>query len=139
MKKQMITVTIEVRAPIEQIWNQWNDPTDIRQWNNINNDWHTPLVQNDLRTGGQFLYRMGTKDGRFSFDFTGKYDEVKEHKYISYTLTSGRIASIAFSQDYPVIITETFEPDNEPSVEEQRDFCQAILRSFKKYAESRHD
>ena len=137
MKKQMITVNIEVQAPIEMIWKAWNDPKDIQQWNNINDDWHTPVVQNDLRPGGAFLYRMGTKDGRFSFDFTGKYDEVIEHEFVSYTLHSGRTASITFGQGTPVMITETFEPDHEPSVEEQRDFCQAILRSFRNYVEGK--
>jgi hypothetical protein len=78
---------------------------------------------------------MGKKDGSVSFDFAGKYDEIKEHELISYTLNSGRTATIAFSQGYPVILTETFEPDDEPSVEEQRGFCQAILNSFKNYME----
>jgi uncharacterized protein YndB with AHSA1/START domain len=133
--KKMITVNIEIFAPIEHIWKLWNDPKDIQRWNSINEEWHTPVVQNDCRPGGEFLYRMGTVDGRLSFDFTGKYDEVKEHELISYTLYSGRTASITFSQGYPVILTETFEPDNEPSLKEQRDFCQAILNSFKSYSE----
>jgi uncharacterized protein YndB with AHSA1/START domain len=136
-KKMMITVSIGIFAPIEQIWKRWNDPKDIQQWNNINEDWHTPLVENDCRPGGKFLYRMGTKDGRLSFDFTGKYDEVVKHELISYTLNSGRTATITFSQDQPVILTESFEPDDEPSVEEQRDFCQAILNSFKRYVEGK--
>jgi uncharacterized protein YndB with AHSA1/START domain len=134
-KKPMITVNTEIYAPIENIWKIWNDPNDIREWNNINEDWHTPLVQNDLRPGGEFLYGMGKKDGSLSFNFTGKYDEVKEHELIAYTLDSGRTASITFSQSYPVRLTETFEPDLEPSVEDQRDFCQAILNSFKNYVE----
>ncbi|MFL5744879.1 MAG: SRPBCC domain-containing protein [Niastella sp.] len=136
-KKVMITVNIEILAPIEHIWKMWNDPKDIQQWNNINEEWHTPLVENDCKPGGEFLYRMGTKDGRFSFDFTGKYDEVVNHELISYTLNSGRTATITFSQGYPVILTETFEPDEKPSVEEQRDFCQAVLNSFKNYVEGK--
>src|ERR1044072_1868709 len=97
----MITVTTDIYAPIENIWNMWSDPNDIREWNNINEEWHTPLVQNDLRPGGVFLYRMGKKDDSLSFDFTGKYDEVIEYKLISYTLDSGRTATITFSQGYP--------------------------------------
>jgi hypothetical protein len=34
-----------------------------------------------------------------------------------------------------VLLTETFEPDDKPSVEEQRDICQAIINSFKSYVE----
>ena len=136
-QKRMITVSIEIYAPIESIWKRWNDPKDIQQWNNINEDWHNPVVQNDVRPGGRFLYTMGKKDGSVSFNFTGIYDEVIEHEWIAYTLDSGRTATIAFSKGYPVKLTETFEPDNEPSVEEQRDFCQAILNSFKNYVERR--
>lgn len=131
----MITVITEIHAPIENIWKRWNDPKDIQEWNNINKDWHTPTVQNDLRPGGKFLYVMGKTDGSLSFNFTGKYDEVKEHELIAYTLDSGRTASITFSQGYPVLLTEIFEPDEEPSVEEQRNFCQAIINSFKSYVE----
>ena len=134
-QKQMITVNTDIYAPIEHIWKMWNDPKDIREWNNINKDWHTPVVQNDLRPGGKFLYCMGKADGSFSFDFTGKYNEVTEHELITYTLDSGRTATITFSQNYPVRLTETFEPDDKPSVEEQRNFCQAILNSFKNYVE----
>jgi uncharacterized protein YndB with AHSA1/START domain len=134
-QKMMITVNTEIYAPIENIWKMWNDPKDIREWNNINEDWHTPLAQNDLRPGGTFLYCMGKKDGSLNFNFTGKYDEVTEHELISYTLDSGRTATITFSKGYPVRLTETFEPDNGPSVEEQRLFCQAIINSFKNCVE----
>ncbi|HEY8895389.1 MAG TPA: SRPBCC domain-containing protein [Niastella sp.] len=134
-QKTMITVNTEIYAPIENIWKMWNDPKDIQKWNNINEDWHTPVAQNDLQPGGKFLYRMGTKDGSLSFDFTGKYDKVTEHEFISYTLDSGRTATVTFSQSYPVLLTETFEPGTEPSVEEQRNFCQAIINSFKNYVE----
>jgi uncharacterized protein YndB with AHSA1/START domain len=136
-KKQMITVDIEINAPIELIWQLWNDPKDIQQWNNINDDWHNPVVENDCRPGGKFLYTMSTKDGSLSFNFTGRYDQIKEYESIAYTLDSGRTASIAFSRGNPVTLTETFEPDDKPSVEEQRDFCQAILNSFKNYVELR--
>jgi uncharacterized protein YndB with AHSA1/START domain len=136
-QKAMITVSTEIYAPIELIWKLWNEPKDIQQWNNIDNDWHNHLVENDCRPGGKFLYMMGTKDGSLSFNFTGSYDEVIEHELITYTLDSGRTASITFSQNNPVILTETFEPDDKPSPDEQRDFCQAILNSFKNYVESR--
>lgn len=136
-KKTMITISSEINAPIETVWKFWNNPKDIQQWNNINENWHNPVVENDLRPGGQFLYVMATKDGSHSFNFTGIYDEVKEHELITYTLDSGRTASIQFTAGNPVILTEIFEPGDEPSVEEQRDFCQAIHDSFKNYVEAR--
>ena len=136
-QKPMITITSEIYAPIETIWKLWNEPKDIQQWNNINDDWHNPVVENDSRPGGKFLYVMAMKDGSLSFNFTGIYDEVKEQELITYTLDSGRTATIQFSPGYPVTLTEIFEPADEPSVEEQRDFCQAIHDSFKNYVESR--
>jgi uncharacterized protein YndB with AHSA1/START domain len=135
-QKTMITVSVEIFAPIEFIWKKWNDPQDIQQWNNINEDWHNPVVENDPRPGGKFLYAMGTKDGSVHFNFTGMYDTFTEHELITYALDSGRTATITFSQHNPVILTETFEPDDNPSVEEQRNFCQAILNSFKNYVEA---
>jgi uncharacterized protein YndB with AHSA1/START domain len=130
-----ITQTVEVNAPIEKVWATWNTPEDIMIWNNVSADWHTPKVENDLRTGGQFLYVMGLKDGSFNFDFTGTYDEVKTNELISYTLNDGRRSTITFTGDNPVKISETFEPNDTDDIEMQRNFCQAVLQSFKKYTE----
>lgn len=54
---------------------------------------------------------------------------------VAITPSNSRTAKITFGQGYPVRLTETFEPDYEPSVEEQRAFCQAIINSFKNYVE----
>ena len=107
------------------------------QWNNMSAEWHTPKVENDLRKGGRFIFVMALKDGSFHFDFAGTYDEVKTNELISYTLDDGRSATVTFTAGSPVKLTESFEPENTQPVEMQRDFCQAVLNSFKKYAESK--
>jgi uncharacterized protein YndB with AHSA1/START domain len=99
-------------------------------------DGNTPSAQNDLRPGGKLLLVMGLKDGSFSFDFEAVYDEIRTHEFISYTLTEGRRSEIHFSGTNPVTLTETFEPNNEDPVAMQRDFCQAVLTSFKRHAEA---
>ena len=135
--KTAITVKTTVDAPIEKVWNYWSSPDHITQWNNASDDWHTPRAENDLRTGGKFLARMEAKDGSFGFDFGGVYDEVEENKFIAYTMGDGRKVSIAFlGNGNETEIEETFEAENENSIEMQKTGWQAILDNFKKYTET---
>jgi uncharacterized protein YndB with AHSA1/START domain len=133
----IITVETDINAPIGKVWELWNTPEDIMQWNNMSAEWHTPKVENDLRAGGKFLFVMGLKDGSVSFDFTGTYDEVKTNEFIIYTLDDGRKAIITFTGNYPVKLTETFEPEDTQPVDMQREFCQAVVDRFKKYVEEK--
>ena len=133
--QRKITVQTTVNAPLQTVWNLWTNPADIKQWNRISENWHTPRVENDVCDNGLFLFRMETKDGSFGFDFSGRYDKVVTHQLIEYTTADGRKAINTFiANGNDTIITETFEPENETPVEKQRDFCQAILTGFKKYA-----
>jgi len=133
--KTAITVTVEIDAPIEQIWKLWTTPADIMQWNNTDTDWHNLKVENDLRPGGEFLFAMAKKDGSEQFDFKGTYDEVKRHELISYTLDDGRRTINTFKRGNPVIITETFDAHAGLSTDMQCKFCQGVLDSFKRYTE----
>jgi len=131
-----IIINTTIEAPVEKVWELWTTPKHIKEWNSASADWHTPVATNDLRPGGAFLSRMEAKDGSFGFDFSGIYDEVKEHEFISYSLADGRKVTIAFTgDDKTTTITETFDPENENSRDMQRDGWQAILNNFKAYAE----
>jgi uncharacterized protein YndB with AHSA1/START domain len=132
-----IAVETEINAPIKKVWELWNTPADIAQWNNLSEDWHTTKVENDVRAGGRFLFVMGLKDGSFSFDFKGTYDEVKVNRLIAYTLDDGRRSTITFADENPVILTETFEPESTLPIDEQREFCQAVIDGFKRYVEGK--
>ena len=67
------------------------------QWNTPGADWHCPLVEIDLREEGEFLLRMGAKDGSEGFDHAGQYDTIVLHQLIEYTdRKEGRKSSIAF-------------------------------------------
>jgi uncharacterized protein YndB with AHSA1/START domain len=135
--KTSITVKTTVDAPIEKVWKFWSSPEHITQWNNASDDWHTPHAENDLRTGGKFLARMEAKDGSFGFDFGGVYDDVRENKYIAYTMGDGRKVEVTFSGNgNETDIEETFEAENENSLEMQKTGWQAILDNFKKYTET---
>ncbi|RII34265.1 polyketide cyclase [Clostridium chromiireducens] len=136
--KQIITIKTTVNAQVEKVWKYWTEPEYIKKWNSASEDWYTPLAENDLRVGGIFISRMEAKDGSFGFDFGGIYNEVELYKVIAYTLDDGRKVKIDFIGGEKVTeITETFEAENENSIEMQQSGWQAILDSFKKYAEQK--
>jgi uncharacterized protein YndB with AHSA1/START domain len=132
-----ITVESTVNVPVEKVWHLWTTPEHITQWSNASDDWHTPHAENDLREGGSFISRMEARDGSYGFDFGGVYNEVKTNKVIAYTMGDGRKVRVSFSgSDNETHISETFEAEDENSVDLQRGGWQAILNNFKKYAES---
>ncbi len=135
--KTIITVEITVNTTVNRVWKMWTSPEHIIHWNNASDDWHTPRAENDFRVGGSFLSRMEAKDGSFGFDFAGAYNEIKTHELIKYTLFDGRKVQIYFAsgKDSTTII-ESFEAENENSVEIQKYGWQSILNNFKRYAES---
>lgn len=136
-EKTSITVETIVQAPVEKVWECWTKPEHITGWNNASDDWHTPRAENDLRVGGKFLSRMEARDGSMGFDFGGVYDEVKPNERIAYTLDDDRKVKIVFTgNDNETTVTETFEAENENSIELQRSGWQAILNNFKSYTES---
>src|SRR5262249_30528226 len=98
-EKTVITVEANVNAPVAKVWELWSNTDHVTQWNNAAPDWHTPHAANDLRTGGNFLYRMEAKDGSFGFDFGGVYDAVEEHAFIAYTMGDGRKVKNTFTSN----------------------------------------
>ena len=133
----MITVEVVVNAPLEKVWNCWTAPEHITKWCQASDDWHSPKATNDVRVGGKFLTRMEAKDGSFGFDFEGTYTAVDLHKRIEYDMADGRIAKISFLKEgNGCKIIESFEAETENPEEMQKGGWQAILNSFKKYAEA---
>ena len=132
-EKINITVEATINAPIEKVWKLWITPKDICKWNSASADWHTTISENYLRVGGKFTTRMEAKDGSIGFDFWGIYDEVKTNELIAYTMG----AAVVFTADgESTKLVETFEAETQNTVELQRSGWQAILDSFKNYAEN---
>jgi uncharacterized protein YndB with AHSA1/START domain len=132
-----ITLELSVNAPVEKVWECWNSPADIMQWNNPSDEWHNPTVENDVRVGGGFFFRMEAKDGSDGFDFRGTYDKVLPHALMEYTTVEGRKSIITFRPEgNGTHLTETFEPEPTLPSDMQRDFVQAILNNFRRYVES---
>lgn len=134
--KTIITVEATVNAPVEKVWKFWSSPEHITKWNNASDDWHTPYAENDLRVGGKFTSRMEAKDGSFGFDFWGIYDVVVTNERIEYTLGDDRKVKIVFTdKGNATQVIESFEAENENSIELQKGGWQAILDNFRKYTE----
>ena len=131
-----ITVSVTVAAPIEQVWQAYNNPQAIMQWNAASEDWHTTSSIVDLRPGGQFSSRMEAKDGSVGFDFAGTYTKIVENELIEYTV-GDRSAQVAFVQDHDASkVVVTFDAEEQNSIEQQKFGWQAILDSFARYVEA---
>ena len=131
-----ITIKALVNAPIETVWQAYNAPEDIVQWNTASADWHTVNSSNDLWVGGQFSHRMEAKDGSMGFDFAGTYTEIVPVKKIVYEF-GGRMAEVHFQalESGAICMQISFDPEQEFPLEQQQAGWQAILDSFANYVE----
>lgn len=136
MNRTKITIAVIISANLKKVWDYYSKPEHITKWNYASDDWHCPAAENDLKVGGKLKSRMEAKDGSFGFDFEAIYDEVIQHKKISYTMTDSRQVTTDFDeQDGKTKVTTTFDAETQNSVEMQRTGWQAILDNFKKYVE----
>jgi len=135
----MITVEAMVEAPIEQVWENWNDPEKVMEWNHASDDWYCPKAENEFKPGGKFSYTMSARDGSFSFDFWGNYTKIENLKIVESTLGDGRNMSVEFEKvdNNNTIVTESFETEETNSIDKQRQGWQSILDNFKKYCEKK--
>jgi uncharacterized protein YndB with AHSA1/START domain len=137
INQEKVTIEVDVNAPMEKVWQYFNDPNHVVMWNNASEDWHTPKAENNVVTGGTFNYRMEARDGSSGFDFNGVYDEVVPNQLIRYTMEGGRKVEVVFSEkEGGVHIVETFDSETENPIEKQREGWQSILNNFKKYVEA---
>ncbi|SDR03018.1 Uncharacterized conserved protein YndB, AHSA1/START domain [Chryseobacterium soldanellicola] len=133
-----ITIDITILAPVQKVWDYFNDPEHITKWTFADESWHCPSSENDLKVGGKFKTRMEAKDGSFGFDFEGIYDEVSPNERIKYHMEDGRKVEVIFDKidENTTKITEIFDPEKQNPVEMQRNGWYAILNNFHKYVEN---
>lgn len=135
-KVKSLTIRTSINAPLQDVWNKFNNPGHVVNWNFASDDWHCPKAEGTLEAGKTFSATMAAKDGSMSFDFVGTYQEIIPQKKIMYTIADGRKVTVKFDKmDNQVIVTENFEPESVHPLEFQRGGWQAILDNFKKYAE----
>jgi len=133
-----ITVETLVKAELDKVWDAWNSPEDIKQWNSAQEDWHTTQSTVDLREGGKFSARMEAKDGSMGFDFEGTYTRVEPKKAVEYRMSDGREVQVELVElPGGVLVKETFDAETENTPELQRQGWQAILDNFGRHVEAK--
>ena len=137
MTNQQITISTNVDATIDRVWQAYTTPTDIMQWNFASDDWCCPSAEADLRVGGKHNARMEAKDGSFGFNFEAVYEEVEPERVLTLAMTDGRKARTTFeTAGSRTKVTTTFDAEAENPIDMQRDGWQAILDNFKAHVES---
>jgi uncharacterized protein YndB with AHSA1/START domain len=127
-----ITVEIVTKKSVSDAWDVFTNPVFIIQWNFASKDWHCPKAVNNLFENGIFNYRMESIDGKYGFDFSGKYVKVDQYKEIIYKLGDTRIVKVEFLEvNKEVIVRETFDAETENPIELQRNGWQSILSNYK--------
>jgi uncharacterized protein YndB with AHSA1/START domain len=131
-----ITIEAVVKAQLARVWESWTTPADIMAWNAASDDWHTTASTVDLRNGGAFSSRMEAKDGAMGFDFGGNYTRVEPMSLIEASF-GDRGMTVEFSETADgVRVRETFDAEEQNSVEMQKAGWQAILDNFKRHTEA---
>ena len=94
-----ITITSNINAPINLVWQCWTKEEHIKNWNFASPEWHCPYAINSLIKGGEFHYTMAAKDNSMSFDFWGTYQKIEKEKSIEIVLGDGRLMKVDFEQE----------------------------------------
>ncbi len=132
-----ITIEALIAASPEKVWDYYNSPKHITQWNHASDDWHCPKAENDMKIGGTYLARMEAKDGSFGFDFKAIYDEIIPMAKVAYTLEDERKVVTTFEkQGEQTKVTTVFDAEGMNPIDMQKAGWQAILNNFKRYTET---
>lgn len=135
--KEPIVVTVQIAAPLEEVWQKWVDPLHVVNWNFAAPTWCCPFAQSDLRAEGTFVYRMEARDGSMGFNFGGTFSTVDPETFLAYVLGDGRRVEVKFSvENGQVRLEESFEIEDINTAEQQRFGWQSILNNFKQYVET---
>ena len=131
-----IIVDVMIKGDIKDIWSKWTQDKHIKNWYFASDDWHVPNVEQNFEVGKTFTYRMEAKDGSMGFDFSGTFTDIKVHKSITYVLEDNRKVVTNFEEyGNQIHLIQEFEPENDFSLEMQKQGWQAILNNYKKYVE----
>lgn len=136
MPQEKIVIGAKVKADAQKVWDYYTQPQHITNWNFAHPSWHCPTATNDMKIGGHYIARMEARDGSFGFDFDAVYTEIVVGKEFTYEF-GGRSATVKFENQGDFTGVEiSFDPEEENSIELQRNGWQAILDNFKKYTEN---
>lgn len=137
MEFQKITISTEIKATNEKVWDYYTNPEHIVNWNFAHESWCCPSASNDLSVGGKYVARMEARDGSFGFDFEAIYLEITPLKNFTYQLGDERIVDVQLEdKGTSTQLTVVFDAETENPIELQEGGWMAILQNFKLYVES---
>ncbi len=136
MKK--LTCIIKINSEIDKIWFHWNDNYSIEKWNIPFSDWKCQVIENNLKVGGKFDYRMGNIGETDGFNYKGQYTNIIVNELIETLGDDNRPSQILFkTEGKQVTIIETFEPESKTPIDIQEEFINTILTKFKNFVENK--
>lgn len=121
-------------APVEVVWQAFNDPKDILQWDK-SDDWQTIKVSNDLRIGGLLKLRIEARNGESAFDFVATYTRVELNRLIEWRqMNDGRLIRVKFTENgLATVVRQTFDADPKDSEGKERADWQSVLEGFARH------
>lgn len=84
MGQEWVTITREIDAPIEMVWEMWTNPDQFKKWYGPNG-MSVPTAEMIVEIGGTRKISMATPDGRHQMWFIGVYKEIRKPNRLVYT------------------------------------------------------
>lgn len=132
-----ITIEKNIIATIDEVWNAFNNPHDILQWD-YTDEWKTTWVSNDLKVGGQLLLRTENSENSEGFDFSATYTKIERNRLIEFRDNDERMVYLEFIEnDNNVTIRQTFDAISTLSENDQRLEWQSVLDRFAQHVEKK--
>lgn len=130
-----ISISVAVRAPVEVVWREFNEPSSILSWD-AGPDWFTVACTNDVRVGGLLEQRIEPRGPGQSLLFSAKYVCVDPLRVLEWQTTDGQRVLVEFNEQRGVVeVLQTFSADPAMSVDRQRADWKGILDSFAQHVE----
>jgi uncharacterized protein YndB with AHSA1/START domain len=129
-----IITEVRILAPVEVVWQAFNDPENILQWDR-SGDWRTIKASNDLRIGGILKLRIESRDGTSEFDFAATYTRIELNRLIEWQqIDDGRLIRVKFTENgIATVVRQTFDADPAIPEGEERADWQGVLESFARH------
>lgn len=130
-----ISISVAVRAPVEVVWVEFNEPSSIVRWD-VSPDWYTVSCTNDVRVGGCLKQRIEPRGHGEPFLFSARYVCVDPLRLLEWQTPEGQRVRVEFADKGRLVeVQQTFSADPTVTVDEQRDDWQGVLDSFAQHVE----
>jgi uncharacterized protein YndB with AHSA1/START domain len=96
-----VSVTHTFNAPIERVWILWNDPESMKKWWSPK-DFTAPVIKNDLRVGGAFLFSMRSPQGEMFWNAGTHKEVIPQQRVVSEMRFSDENGTLMKGADVPV-------------------------------------